>query len=78
MGKWIVAQDDEERKVLESIKSKGDSLGVPLRFLGDEEIKLVPEVRTKHVLLSPETGIVDSHQLMAFLEVCRLIYIFLG
>ncbi len=33
IGKWIVAQDDEELKYLESMRDKAQRLGVPLSFI---------------------------------------------
>eukprot|EP00741_Cyanophora_paradoxa_P012188 tig00020603_g11776.t1 len=69
LGKWIVAQDDEEAAFLSRMHEKAASLGVPTRFLSEAERQRdEPLVRCKEALLSPETGIVDSHALMMHLE----------
>ncbi|KAI0110115.1 FAD dependent oxidoreductase [Daldinia grandis] len=67
VGKWVVAQDAAQDAVLRGIYAGG--LGVPLRWVGREEVRrLEPGVRALgSVLESPETGIVDSHGLMAAL-----------
>lgn len=66
-GKWIVAQNDEQRAALEKIHAFcRDEIGVPTRWVGDEELERDGEgVRAvKGALDSPTTGIVDSHGLM--------------
>jgi 2-hydroxyglutarate dehydrogenase len=68
--KWIVAQDADQMKELESLKAHCDKIGVPMRFISLEEAKeREPAVRAKEgVLESESTGVVDSHALMEFLE----------
>ncbi|KAI1136962.1 FAD dependent oxidoreductase [Hypoxylon sp. FL0543] len=70
-GKWVVAQDAEQREALERIHALcRDEIGVPTRFVGAREAReREPAVRAEAgVLESPETGIVDSHALMAALH----------
>jgi 2-hydroxyglutarate dehydrogenase len=67
--KWIVAQDDDEAEYLSQMKNKCDQLGQPLHFVPSKQITdLEPNIRAKEVLVSPETGIIDSHALMDQLE----------
>jgi L-2-hydroxyglutarate oxidase LhgO len=65
-GKIIVATDKQEEPELEALKKKGLDNGVEgLKLLSGRELEaLEPEVRASAGLLSPETGILDSHQLM--------------
>ncbi|KAI2609433.1 FAD dependent oxidoreductase [Hypoxylon fragiforme] len=76
-GKWIVAQDEEQMESLRRVHavcSSGDSvLGpttTPTRWVGRDEAQAKePWVRAEAgILESPETGIVDSHGLMAALH----------
>ncbi|KAI0838907.1 FAD dependent oxidoreductase [Hypoxylon sp. FL0890] len=70
-GKWVVAQDSQQYETLERIHALcRDEIGVPTRWVGAEEAKeKEPAVRaTAGILESPETGIVDSHALMAALH----------
>lgn len=69
-GKLIVAWDPAQVPVLERLKAQGDANGVEgLRLLGRTEVAaLEPDVRAIAGLLSPETGIFDTHRFMAFLE----------
>jgi L-2-hydroxyglutarate oxidase LhgO len=66
VGKLIVAVDDEEEAILDSLKSQGDRNGVPgLILLGRRQIRaLEPEVSARSALFSPTTGIIDTHRLM--------------
>lgn len=71
-GKWIVAQDREEREALEGVyrHCAGALAGrVPVRWLGAAEMaRREPHVRADAGCLeSPTTGIVDSHALMVAL-----------
>ncbi|OTA57736.1 FAD dependent oxidoreductase [Hypoxylon sp. EC38] len=70
-GKWVVAQDASQRETLERIHQlcRDEIGGVPTRWVGaDEAREKEPAVRAEAgVLESPETGIVDSHALMAAL-----------
>lgn len=69
-GKIIVATSEEQVPTLESIRLKAESNGVPdLRLLDKEEVaKFEPEVNCHAALLSPSTGIVDSHSFMLALQ----------
>ena len=66
LGKLIVAADAAEVPVLDGIRSQAAANGVhdlePLS--GDEAKRLEPALRAAAALLSPSTGIVDSHALM--------------
>jgi len=65
-GKLIVATNDQQKEELESINERARSNGVPdLAWLTRAEVKaLEPEVSCAAALLSPSTGIIDSHALM--------------
>ncbi len=65
-GKLIVAQNDVETVQLQAIEQRARANGVAdLRWLaGDEARALEPQLRCARALLSPSTGIVDSHGLM--------------
>jgi len=65
-GKLIVAQDDAEVGQLQVIDQRARANGVPdLQWLTrDEALALEPQLRCTSALLSPSTGIVDSHGLM--------------
>jgi L-2-hydroxyglutarate oxidase LhgO len=69
-GKLIVATSAEEIPALERIQSVAEANGVDnLRWLSASEVHaLEPEVSSVRGLLSPSTGIVDSHGLMAALQ----------
>jgi L-2-hydroxyglutarate oxidase LhgO len=66
VGKLIVATTDEEKDMLERIKSTAEGNGVDgLRLLSAAEVQTKePLIRTKGALFSPNTGIIDSHRLM--------------
>ncbi len=70
LGKVIVACSDDEVAVLDRTLAQANRNGVELmerldkRQLGDME----PEVSATAGLFSPETGVVDSHQLMLSLQ----------
>eukprot|EP01120_Amphizonella_sp_Union-15-10_P012530 TRINITY_DN5587_c0_g3_i1.p1 TRINITY_DN5587_c0_g3~~TRINITY_DN5587_c0_g3_i1.p1 ORF type:complete len:394 (+),score=59.08 TRINITY_DN5587_c0_g3_i1:69-1250(+) len=69
IGKWIFAKTEDEIEHLHKIKANGDSLDVPLHFIPRSLIKSSePNLLAIEVLESPETGIVDSHEFMRFLE----------
>jgi L-2-hydroxyglutarate oxidase LhgO len=38
VGKWIFASQSEQLSYLQELKKKGDTLGIPLRFLTKKEI----------------------------------------
>jgi D-amino-acid oxidase len=69
-GKLIVAARREERTVLESIRTRALRCGVDdLVLLDVHALKdLEPVVAGEAALLSPSTGIVDTHQLMLALQ----------
>ncbi len=65
-GKLIVACSEAETAGLEKIERRASAAGVgSLRWLGgNEACSLEPALRCHQALLSPDTGIVDSHGLM--------------
>jgi len=65
-GKIIVANDDEEIKVLEQYKNWGEHNGCTgIRMLDKNEVKnLEPTVSFKKAIFIPTTGILDTHQYM--------------
>lgn len=65
-GKLIVATDGAQEPVLSSIRGNAAACGVDdLRFLSAAEAQaLEPALHCTKALLSPSTGIVDSHALM--------------
>ena len=65
-GKLIVATEESQLAVLKSLQEKAARNGVDdLRFLTAAEARaLEPELATVGALLSPSTGILDSHGLM--------------
>ncbi|KAI0160902.1 FAD dependent oxidoreductase [Hypoxylon sp. FL1284] len=76
VGKWVVAQDGAQREALERIHGfaraydGGAGAAIPTRWVADAEARrLEPDVAARAgVLESPDTGIVDSHGLMAALH----------
>lgn len=68
-GKLIVATEAAEEPALAAIEEKARVNGVSLTWLGADEARaLEPEVRCSRALLSPLSGIVDSHALMLQLQ----------
>ena len=65
-GKLILAADETERPALEAIAARGKAAGVDDLVCLDraEAAALEPEARCVAALLSPSTGIVDSHAFM--------------
>lgn len=65
-GKLIVAADDSELPMLDSVLGKAENNGVEgmARLSRDETLALEPALDVAAALLSPETGIIDSHGLM--------------
>jgi L-2-hydroxyglutarate oxidase LhgO len=65
-GKLIVAQNDAEVAQLRVIDQRAQANGVPdLQWLSrDEALALEPQLQCARALLSPSTGIIDSHGLM--------------
>ncbi|HEX3773755.1 MAG TPA: NAD(P)/FAD-dependent oxidoreductase [Polyangiaceae bacterium] len=70
VGKIIVATRDEEVTTLERLKAQAEANGVlDLTWLDRAQIhELEPEVSAVRGLLSPSTGIIDSHEYMAALR----------
>ncbi len=68
--KLIVATSDAEVGTLDEIRAKAAANGVDdLEFLTPDEVtKLEPAIRCKAALISPSTGIVDSHAYMLSLQ----------
>jgi L-2-hydroxyglutarate oxidase LhgO len=68
LGKLIVAADDEESGELEALLERGMGNGVEgLKLLSRRELKaLEPNVAGVAAILSPSTGIIDSHALMQY------------
>jgi len=66
VGKLIVATDEAEEAQLAALQAKGLANGVEgLRWLSAGEARaLEPALRCTAALLSPDTGILDSHGLM--------------
>jgi len=71
LGKLIVAADADEIPKLEQIRAQAEAAGVTslLPLTAAEVRRMEPHVRAVAGLWSPDTGIVDSHQLMASLLV---------
>ncbi len=69
-GKLIVAIEEKDLATIERLKKRAEENGVEgLRLLTASEIRrLEPEVRAVGGIRSSETGIIDSHALMAYLE----------
>jgi len=69
-GKLIVAATDAQRDGLERIDKRARAAGVEnLQWLsGAEAIAMEPSLQCAHALLSPSTGIVDSHGFMLALQ----------
>ena len=69
-GKLIVATSEEEIPVLERLKKAAESNEVEdlVWLSGGEARALEPEVSCVRALLSPSTGIIDSHALMTSLR----------
>jgi L-2-hydroxyglutarate oxidase LhgO len=70
IGKLIVATSEGERAKIEAITRQGEINGVEgLRLLDRAEaVALEPNLACVAALLSPETGIIDSHGLMLALQ----------
>ncbi|KID92273.1 FAD dependent oxidoreductase [Metarhizium guizhouense ARSEF 977] len=68
-GKWIVAQNDAQRRELEKLHAHCADIGVPVRWVPEREVRDEGEgVRAAGgALESPTTGIVDVHGLMVSL-----------
>jgi L-2-hydroxyglutarate oxidase LhgO len=69
-GKLIVATEEAQHEALAGVQRMGLANGVAgLEWLSGSEVSLLePEVTCTAALLSPNTGIIDSHQLMLALQ----------
>lgn len=68
-GKLIVATDDAQLAGLRTIAERAAANGVPVQALSQAQARaLEPALRCQAALLSPSTGIVDSHGLMLALQ----------
>ncbi len=72
IGKLIAAGSDQEIPSIEKLFLQGQANGVSgLQLLDRHEIKKIePNLKAAAALFSPNTGILDSHQLMRRLELC--------
>jgi L-2-hydroxyglutarate oxidase LhgO len=69
-GKLIVATDDSQVEALRQLRARAQVNGVDLQWLEPEEARgLEPHLSCTAALLSPTTGIVDSHGLMRALRI---------
>jgi L-2-hydroxyglutarate oxidase LhgO len=70
LGKLIVAATEGEIAALAKLKAQGEANGVDdlLWLTGDAAMAMEPALVCAGAILSPSTGIVDSHQLMLALE----------
>lgn len=65
LGKVIVASDGKEIPLLEKVYRQGLENGVELVWLEKREVcRLEPQIHGEAGVLSPHTGIVDTHHLM--------------
>jgi L-2-hydroxyglutarate oxidase LhgO len=66
LGKLIVATSDTETALLANIRRKAEANGVTdlVSLTSEEAIRLEPALFCTAALLSPSTGIIDSHSLM--------------
>jgi L-2-hydroxyglutarate oxidase LhgO len=68
-GKWIVATDPAQLPALDRLEQRAAANGVELiRHSGAEAAAIEPGLACLSALLSPSTGIVDSHGLMLALQ----------
>lgn len=68
-GKLVVATSMDQHEALAAIAAKARANGVPVDELGAAQaIELEPNLHCTRALLSPTTGIVDSHGLMLALQ----------
>ena len=70
IGKLIIARNENEIPILESLQIQGQRNGISdLELLDkDQTAKLEPNIKAVAALLSPSTGIINSHKLMLRLE----------
>ncbi|KAJ2817386.1 hypothetical protein GGI24_005411 [Coemansia furcata] len=66
VGKWVVAQGAEQVEYLHTLRRHCAEVGVPAEIISSEVArKKEPLVRADAALVSPTTGIVDSHGFMS-------------
>ncbi|CEP12058.1 hypothetical protein [Parasitella parasitica] len=69
LGKWIVAQNQEQHHYLQSLHEKAHRLGVETYFIDQKQAQAQePHIKLHSALVSPFTGIIDSHHFMDYLE----------
>ncbi|KAH8553089.1 FAD dependent oxidoreductase [Umbelopsis sp. PMI_123] len=69
LGKWVVSENEDQTSYIKSLHEKSQRIGVPTFFMtADEARKEEPELFAHSVLVSPTTGIIDSHSYMEYLE----------
>ncbi|NBT51868.1 MAG: FAD-dependent oxidoreductase, partial [Marivivens sp.] len=68
-GKWVVATGPEQSERLRAIYSRAKTNGCSETYLipGEAAIDQEPKLNAHEVLVSPRTGVVDSHGLMTTL-----------
>ncbi|HEX3048135.1 MAG TPA: NAD(P)/FAD-dependent oxidoreductase [Bacillota bacterium] len=68
--KLIIARNNEEIPALEGLMRQGALNGVlDLKLLDQDEVrKMEPAIHAVAAIISPSTGVIDSHRLMACLE----------
>lgn len=65
IGKLIIARDESDIKQLEAIQNNAKKNNVTLNLINQKKCHaLEPNVLAKAALVSPNTGIIDSHQYM--------------
>jgi L-2-hydroxyglutarate oxidase LhgO len=68
-GKLVVATDESQHSALEAMQNKALANGTPTQWLNAAQaIAMEPQLQCTAALLSPTTGIVDSHGLMLALQ----------
>lgn len=65
IGKLIIARNESDIHALEEIQKNAKKNNVNLNLINQQDChKLEPNVQAKAALISPNTGIIDSHQYM--------------
>lgn len=68
-GKLVVATDASQHGALRELQRKAEANGVPVQWLdAAQAMALEPQLQCTAALLSPSTGIVDSHGFMLALQ----------
>ncbi|KAJ1674186.1 hypothetical protein EV182_003789, partial [Spiromyces aspiralis] len=69
VGKWVVAQNDTQCEYLHRLQDKLRGLGVPVHLISSERMReQEPHIKGQASLVSPTTGIIDTHSLMGMLQ----------